>query len=69
MKDFFNYNFRMNIPHEWCSCRFKSLGQHLNITPANFYANKGNQNKIREVLVQSTQAESQMCHFGTICAI
>ena len=50
--------------------------KHLNITTANFYAKKVNQKKVREVLIQSTQAGSpnvqcfaHLAHFGTICAI
>ena len=47
-----------------------AAAKHLSITSANFEANKVNQNKIREVLVQSTRIESpngpfwrHWCHF------
>ena len=46
----------MNIPEEWCSCKY--LAQRLNFTSANFYPDEVNQNRIRELLVQGTQAES-----------
>lgn len=75
-----NYNFRKDALHLRIDAGeatvrnlYQTMAKHLNITSANFYPNKVNQSKIREVLVRSTRTELPFrCileHFGIIFAI
>ena len=54
---------------KWISLKNANQIKHLSITSANLFANEVNQNKIREVLIQSAWAESPNVPFWHILAL